>query len=219
MEITITNQQLSSILSLHIFVSTEKMGLSIETLNMYQKWGTLHVMATDRYCAAWGQYDLHHEITDTSVESDPVRIDGKTAKEFFPIVKKLNPNGFAVITESGVTLLNGMVIPLSTITSTYPDISKLFANWEKNEDKRVDQLTVNVNYLAKLAKIVLPTMGKKSTVDQWQLNFGGVTAVICQIVGGVTAVKKWAAIRCVPNVRNSGTVEVLVQPYVSVPKD
>jgi hypothetical protein len=205
METTITNQQLASILSLHVFVSPDKLHHSIETLHIYQKWGTLHVMATDRYCAAWGQYDLHPDITDTSVESDPVRIDLKTAKEFFPVVKKLNPNGFAIITESGVTLENGMVIPLSTIATTYPNLAKLFESWEEQEDKRVDQLVVNVNYLAKLAKIVLPTMGKKNTVDQWQLNFGGVTAV-----------KSWGAIRCMPNVADSGIVQVLVQPCLKV---
>lgn len=203
MDVTITNQQLTSALSLHVFVSTDKIANPIENLRLIQEYGVLNVFATDRYCAAWGQYPLDDEHNDTSATSNALWITPKDAKAFFPIIKKLNPNGFAHVTNTGVALENGMVLPVAEETRTYPELPKLWDNFERTENRALAAMQINIAYLSKLTKIVHPTMAKQNTLDDWRLDFSQ------------TDTGKVGPVKCTPRIRG---IEVLIQPMM-MPKE
>jgi hypothetical protein len=145
-------------------------------------------------------YDLDVDTSETyDTEKFPIRfIDEKDARAFLPMVKKLDKQDYAYVTDNGIELSNGSVIAWSSVKGSYPPVDRLFN--AETTDKTPRQLSIKPGYIARLEKIVSPSVSRTWKDDPWIFTFGE------------TDTGKPAPVRCVPISRDGGEIEVLIQP-------
>jgi hypothetical protein len=145
-------------------------------------------------------YPLNVDTSETyDTEEFPVRfIDEKDARAFLPMVKKLDKRGYAYVTDNGIELSNGSVIAWSSVTGKYPVLDKLFEKEAAPTAPR--QLSIKPGYIARLEKIISPSVSRTWKDDPWIFTFGE------------TDTGKPEPIHCVPLSRDGGEIDVLIQP-------
>lgn len=170
----ITVNQLISLMSLHVFASTDDVTPVIQTLQLRRKGEQLVVHTTDRYCLARGIYDVDVEHDSGDVEGD-VYLSAKTAKSFMPMVKKINGNAMVIVDDETITVKAGpdIVIPLEVNptnykTSTYPPVDRLVpGDVHAKPTSPTGMVSIKPDYITRLSKVVLPTMHRQDRNQPW----------------------------------------------------
>jgi len=211
---TITAAQLASLLSLHVYASTDKVTPVLGVIQIQRHGHTLEAMVTDRYCLAFAKYELdatqHDEDTD-----EPVYIDAATAKQFLPMVKKARGTEPATIYDGKINLyLSEIVIPLTDgngrfKADSYPPVRRLVPdNLEEYAANPAGIVSLRPSFVAKLTKVILPGQGRKprnSGEDPWRFH----VAMMNDDAMGNT---KPAPVVCEPITKDGGEVLVMIQP-------
>lgn len=165
----ITANQLVSVMSLHVFASTDDVAPVIQTLQLRREGGRLVVHTTDRYCLARGVYDVDVEHDTGDVDGD-VYLSAKVAKSFLPMVKKVNPHAMVVIDGETITVKGNpdIVIPLETITQTYPPVDRLIPeDVHAKPTNPTGMVSIKPDYVTRLSKVILPTVVKRDRNEPW----------------------------------------------------
>lgn len=165
----ITANQLVSVMSLHVFASTDDVAPVITTLQLRRKGEQLVVHTTDRYCLARGVYDVDVEHDSGDVEGD-VYLSAKTAKSFLPMVKKINGNAMVIVDDETITVKAGpdIVIPLETIAQTYPPVDRLIPeDVHAKPTSPTGMVSIKPDYITRLSKVILPTMHRQDRNQPW----------------------------------------------------
>jgi hypothetical protein len=194
------NAQVASLLSLNVFASRNKVTPMLMQVAIQRRGDKLWVWATDRYAVVRGVYPLDVDTSEPyDMEESMIRfIDEKDARAFLPMVKKLDGKGYAYVTQNGIELSNGSMVTWSNVTGSYPPVDKLFA--KEKTDTAPRQLSIKPGYVARLEKIVSPSVSRKWQNDPWIFTFAE------------TDTGKPAPIHCVPLSRDGGEIDVLIQP-------
>jgi len=194
------NAQVASLLSLSAFASRDQVTPVLMQIATQRRGDKLWVWATDRYAVVRGVYPLDVDTPKTyNTEEFPIRfIDERNARSFLPMVKKLDKRGFAYVTDNGIELDNGSVIVWSDVKGSYPPVDKLFA--KEKTDTAPRQLSIKPTYIARLERIISPSVSRVWKDDPWIFTFGE------------TDTGRPAPIHCVPLSRDGGEIEVLIQP-------
>ncbi len=199
-KIAMHNAQVASVLSLSVFASRDKITPMLMQLAVQRRGDKLWVWATDRYAVVRGVYPLDVGTPKTyDIEESMIRfIDEKDARAFLPMVKKLDKRGYAYVTDNGIELSNGSVVAWSNVTGSYPPVDRLFA--KEKTDTAPRQLSIKPGYVARLEKIISPSVSRVWKDDPWVFTFGE------------TDTGRPAPIHCVPLSRDGGEIDVLIQP-------
>lgn len=170
----ITANQLVSVMSLHVFASTDDVTPVIQTLQLRREGGQLVVHTTDRYCLARGVYDVDTEHDTGDVDGD-VYLSAKVAKSFLPMVKKVNPHAMVVIDGETITVkgVSDIVVPLEVNptnykTSTYPPVDRLIPeDVHAKPTNPTGMVSIKPDYVTRLSKVILPTVVKQDRNQPW----------------------------------------------------
>ncbi len=200
----ITANQLVSLMSLHVFASTEDIAPVTQMLRLRREGEQLVVHTTDRYCLARGIYDVDTDHSDTPDEAElmEVYLNAKTAKSFLPMVKKVNRNAMVIVDDETITVKANpdIVIPLDTIKSTYPPVEKLIPeDVDAPPAQPSGMVSFRPDFVAKLSKVILPTVGKHDPHKPWIFTIAETRKPII----------------CRPTVRDSGDIVVMIQPNIT----
>lgn len=167
MEIRLTKSQLLSALSLHIYAAAKRdVSDGLKFLQFKQTANKLDVMATDRYAAAWGQYDLSGGTIHT--DTDPFYVSVEDAKLLMTFFKNWPETEFIVLDYRGFRMGDGNVFPWSKFPHSFPPIERLFG---KETGPAPETMGMRVSMIAKLDKLVLPSSGKQDRDAAWRLRF------------------------------------------------
>jgi hypothetical protein len=177
-------------MSLHVFASTDNFPTTqvIQNLQLRREGDQLVVHTTDRYCLARGIYDVDtdHSKAPDEAELVEVYLNAKTAKSFLPMVKKVGPNAMVVIDDETITVKANpdIVIPLETITSSYPAVDKLIPeDVHAAPAQPSGMVSFRPDFVAKLSKVILPTMAKQDRNQPWIFSIAETRKpIICRPV-------------------------------------
>jgi hypothetical protein len=210
----ITASELQSLMSLHIFSGTDKVTPILSHLQITRSDDQLTVLTTDRYCLARGVYpvDTIHDPDET--DGTPDETDGTvylsldTIKSFFPIVKKERPNTMVTVTDWQITVhgMTDTIIPVGQVTSTFPPVDRLIPDdVDAKPEEPAGLVSLNPQFVAKLAKVLLPIAEKHDSSRPWRFTIGTEQNAMGN--------PKPAPVLCVPMHRDEQPdIVVMIQP-------
>lgn len=203
----ITAKELQSLMSLHIFSGTDKITPILSHLQITRSDDQLTVLTTDRYCLARGVYPVD-TIHDPDEPDGTVYLSLDTIKSFFPIVKKEPTNTMVTITDEQITVhgMTDTVIPVAQVTSTFPPVDRLIPDdVDARPEEPAGVVSLNPQFVAKLAKVLLPIAGKHDSSRPWRFTIGTEQNAMGN--------PKPAPVLCVPMHRDEQpNIVVMIQP-------
>ena len=207
---SINAKQLVSLMSLHVFASTDKVTPVLGLIHIQRVGHTLEVSVTDRYCFASGHYPLDSDQHDEDTD-EPVFLSADTARQFLPMVKKVDSNAIVVIGENVIYVDHAAItIPLTQTTNKFPAVQRLLpTSLEEHVATPAGIVSIRPSYVAKLTKIILPGQG-------WKTNRGAEDPWIFYVGADpeneLSSKARPRPVVCEPIVKDGGTVLVMIQP-------